>query len=98
MSDNRAEKTPLLDLLRAVPREARTWFEHSSTGHTHIPYGRLCHEAADLLDALESQESRIRRLEALIYRLVDPGECAGDEVELVEEICKAQQAGEQDEQ
>jgi hypothetical protein len=39
-------KTPLLDLLRDVPEDARAEYEHSQFHHSLIPYGRLCSEAA----------------------------------------------------
>ena len=51
MSDQPA-KTSLLELLRGVPQDARAVYEHHSTSHQFIPYGRLCHEAADILDAM----------------------------------------------
>ena len=50
MSDNQAAQVPLIQLLRAVPNDARAWYEHNATSHTHFPYGKMCHEAADRLD------------------------------------------------
>ena len=56
MSDQPA-KTPLLELLRGVPQDARAVYEHHSTSHQFIPYGRLCREAADILDALRPKQT-----------------------------------------
>ena len=52
----RAAKTPLIDLLRKVPKDGRHMYEHNPTHHQNIPYGRLCHEAADELEAWNRRE------------------------------------------
>jgi len=50
MSDkSQAAETPLLDLLRNVPEDARAEYEHHRFSHSLIPYGRLCKHAADAL-------------------------------------------------
>ena len=49
---SQAMQTPLVDLLRGTPRDGRVCHEESSTSHHFIPYGRLCHEAADTIEAL----------------------------------------------
>jgi hypothetical protein len=58
MSEHMAAKTPLVDLLRYTPIDA----VHN------IPYGRLCHEAAERIKALEAvaeaQAEYIKLLEA----------------------------------
>ena len=51
MDECRAAKTPLIELLRSVPKHAVEVYEHNPTHHQNIPYGRLCHEAADALEA-----------------------------------------------
>lgn len=59
MSDQ-AYKTPLIDLLRNVPKDHRTqwsiqWAEDGrETGHAICPIGRLAHEAADRIVELEA--------------------------------------------
>jgi hypothetical protein len=58
MSDQ-AQATPLVDLLRGVPKDHRTQYESqwredgSPTGHTLCPVGRLMHEAADEIERLK---------------------------------------------
>lgn len=47
-------KTPLLDLLRSVPADARVSYEHSPTDYSMIPAGRLCAEAADEIERLRA--------------------------------------------
>lgn len=64
MSDNKiypgggavecAKKTPLVDLLRGVPKDGRVMYEVSSTEHHNIPYGPMCHEAADEIERLRN--------------------------------------------
>ena len=51
MDECRAAKTPLIELLRSVPKHAVEMYEHNPTHRQNIPYGRLCHEAADALEA-----------------------------------------------
>ena len=54
---NGPAQVPLLEQLRSVPNEAREWrAEPDGNGHRNIPYGRLCHEAADRIASLESTE------------------------------------------
>jgi hypothetical protein len=70
-----AKKTPLIDLLREVPANAR----HALADH-HIPYGRLCQEAADEIDHLRARveelkkeraslNSKVKRLKARVEKL-----------------------------
>jgi hypothetical protein len=49
-----ANKTPLKDLLRDVPKDGRDMYEHSPTSHHNIPYGRLIHEALAEIERLEA--------------------------------------------
>lgn len=48
--NNQAAQVSLIQLLRHVPPNARAWYEHNSTCHQHIPYGKMCQEAADLIE------------------------------------------------
>jgi len=59
--DNAAE-TPLLDLLRNVPTDARVVYEHNPTHHQYIPAGRLCAEAAAEIEKLRAER------DALLYQ------------------------------
>ena len=63
MDECRAAKTPLIELLRSVPKHAVEMYEHNPTHHQNIPYGRLCHEAADALE-IAKRDERIAELEA----------------------------------
>ena len=82
MDECRAAKTPLIELLRSVPKHAVEVYEHNPTHHQNIPYGRLCHEAADALEAwnrrAEAQwqpiETAPRELGKRIIGLKDCGE------------------------
>jgi len=56
--------TPLIELLRNVPADARAEYEHSKFSHSNIPYGHLCHTAADKLETIESAfKDRVRVIE-----------------------------------
>lgn len=50
-----AKQTPLLDLLRGIPADARMTYEHHPTHHQMIPVGRLAHEAAARIAGLEAR-------------------------------------------
>jgi hypothetical protein len=62
-------QTPLLDLLRKVPKDGRAIYEHGPTHSQSVPYGRLCHEAADALaaerEARERAELKVETYEAV---------------------------------
>ena len=58
-----AAETPLLDLLRGVPEDGQTWYEHGPMHHQGIPYGSLCKRAAD---ELEQKDERIKQLESWV--------------------------------
>ena len=45
--------TPLRDLLRSVPSDARATYEHDVYHTQSIPYGRMCQEAAGMIESLE---------------------------------------------
>lgn len=53
--DTKARQTPLIDLLRSVPSDARQMIERGPCHHQNIPYGRLCTEAADAIERLERE-------------------------------------------
>jgi hypothetical protein len=80
MSD-KANKTPLTDLLRDVPIDHRTSWESqwaddgTPTGHTMSPIGKLCHEAAE----------RIAELETFIERMINAYPDWRDEYEALEQ-------------
>jgi hypothetical protein len=50
------KKTPLIDLLRGVPEDAR-----HALADRHIPYGRFCHEAADEIDRLRGRVAKLEK-------------------------------------
>jgi hypothetical protein len=56
-------QTPLLELLRGVPLDARVMYEHTPTSHQNIPAGRLCADAAAeierLRDALDTMHEAL---------------------------------------
>ena len=75
MSDNNCQQTPLVDLLRSVPKDFRgTWpiqwaEDGSETGHAMSPVGRHAHDAADELEALQRKVEELEKaLRALIGR------------------------------
>lgn len=49
-----ASQTPLLDLLRAVPADARQVYEHGPTHSQNIPFGRLAAEAVAEIERLRA--------------------------------------------
>lgn len=57
--DNRAVQVPLIERLRRAPKDKASdvpfqWDEDGrETGHHHIPWGYMLHEAADALEAKE---------------------------------------------
>lgn len=48
-------ETPLVDLLQAVPTDARMVYEHGPFESQMIPVGRLCHEAQAEIRVLRAQ-------------------------------------------
>jgi len=56
-----AAQTPLLDLLRGVPADARMTYEINPTHHHMIPVGRLCGEAADKIVDLADELARVTK-------------------------------------
>ncbi len=66
MDANSAE-TPLLDLLRAVPADARMIYEHDAFHSANIPVGRLCAEAVQEIEALREDVADVGK-DAARYR------------------------------
>ena len=52
-------ETPLVELLRATPVDARLTYEHSPTSHSMIPVGLYSHRAADQIAALEAERDTL---------------------------------------
>jgi hypothetical protein len=50
-------ETPLVELLKTVPKDARFVEEEEEFSSTYHPVGRLCHEAADRIAELEAKLS-----------------------------------------
>lgn len=70
--DTKACQTPLIDLLRSVPSDARQMIERGPCHHQNIPYGRLCTEAADAIERLErDRDALAERCEKLHEALRD---------------------------
>lgn len=59
-------QVPLTELLRNVPIDAREWIEESPYSGRNIPYGRMCHEAAD---AIFAALARAEKAEAELERV-----------------------------
>ena len=55
MSDQQPKQTPILDLLRDIPADARMVYEVNPTHHQSIPVGVLAHQAADEIDRLRAE-------------------------------------------
>jgi len=69
MSDQQARQTPIIDLLRDIPADARMVYEVTPTHHQSIPVGVLAKKAADeierLTDKIERLETDVRKLDFL---------------------------------
>lgn len=52
--DNQPCEVPLVEQLRSVPKHENAWIieDLSSSAHRNIPYGALCHRAADQIKLL----------------------------------------------
>lgn len=77
-----AYQTPLIDLLRGVPKDGRDMYEHDTTHHQNVPYGRLCHEAADEIESLRRDAERYRYLRERNPRNDCCDQCGYDGLEL----------------
>jgi len=56
-----AIQTPLIDILRSVPKSCREMIQDGEHSHRNIPYGRLCHEAATELAEKTNEVARLRK-------------------------------------
>ena len=67
-----AKRTPLIELLERVPRDAVLAVEHDQFSSSSHPVGRLCHEAAAALEAARAEVERLadalRELEDCVQR------------------------------
>ena len=57
-----AIQTPLIDILRSVPKSCREMIQDGEHSHRNIPYGRLCHEAATELSEKTNEVARLKEL------------------------------------
>lgn len=68
---NQPEQTPLVDLLRNTPKGGRVLHEWDAGSHQNIPYGSLCHEAADEIESLRKQLAEAQAALALKDEAID---------------------------
>ena len=54
------KRTPLIELLERVPRDAVLVVEHDQFSSSSHPVGRLCHEAAAALEAAQAELDAMR--------------------------------------
>lgn len=55
MNDQQARQTPIIDLLRDIPADARMVYEVTPTHHQSIPVGVLAKNAADEIERLRAE-------------------------------------------
>src|SRR5690606_7136485 len=65
MTDYAELETPLGELLERVPEDARAWYEHGPTNHSHIPYGLLCRRAAAEIRSLTIKLDQLLNAETM---------------------------------
>jgi len=65
-----AIQTPLIEILRSVPKSCREMIQDGEHSHRNIPYGRLCHEAAT---ELTEKTNEVARLRELLERVMQTG-------------------------
>ena len=70
MSETRGCETPLIELLRRVPKDARQMYEHDSAHYQNIPYGFLCHREADELTAVTAERDELRQVNREVAELL----------------------------
>ncbi len=56
-----AKRTPLIELLERVPRDAVLAVEHDQFSSSSHPVGRLCHEAAAALEEARAEVEMLRK-------------------------------------
>jgi hypothetical protein len=62
--ENECAETPLIELLRDVPKDARLEIEVNPTHHKMIPVGVHCHRAAEKLAAARKAMEHLREAAA----------------------------------
>ena len=83
MNETCAE-TPLLDLLRGVPLDARMTYKVNPTHHHMIPVGAHCAAAADEIERLQAE---VRTLRNALWKA-----CADDEEAVIDCIDSQREA------
>jgi hypothetical protein len=106
---NQPQKTPLTELLRAIPPAQRAewafqWGESGRpTGHVMCPFGKLAHEAADEIERLQARVAGLEAIENClpeIKRVLRQHRYCGDQYpdsgwpDVVALIAKIQKLGE----
>lgn len=71
-----AKRTPLIELLERVPRNAVLVVEHGQFSSSSYPVGRLCHEAADALRAALAEQQE--PVAWMVYTLDGKSVCVAD--------------------
>lgn len=70
LPEQMAHQVPLVEMLYSVPKSARAWIEETNPlpSTRHIPYGILCHNAANEITALRAaatdKDAHIKELES----------------------------------
>lgn len=54
------KQTPLVDLLRGVPKDGRVMYEWNAGAHQNIPYGSMCHDAANEIERIRAERDSLR--------------------------------------
>lgn len=62
MGDQQARQTPIIDLLRDIPADARMVYEITPTHHQSIPVGVLAKKAADEIERLAADSWQLRKM------------------------------------
>jgi len=61
----RACQAPLIESLKSVPSDARTWVEVEPGHDRNIPFGRYCHESAAEIERLTAERDEAERSRTL---------------------------------
>ena len=86
MSPREAAETPLVEQLRSVPKDARQILCDTSKDFAesrNIPYGRMCHEAADQIEALRAALAEAPKAEPVAWTPVTTRHPPWDERKVV---------------
>lgn len=60
-AENTPMAVPLVERLRSVPIERKEMIEVEPCHHRNIPYGAMCHEAADFICAQQMEIDRLQK-------------------------------------